>query len=332
MGKQTVILIFTLFLTLFSCKEKQGKLSSVPLNEIVTEIANCNVLMGSAVGIAAQRPEQWDRYDVLRSKATDVELLALTNDTNSVVRCYAFQALVERNSTDLFPVVLRHLSDTATLHTLHGCIGGNQKTGDYFLEAVTEENGNHNFYRLNDKQRITIDSLILFGVGNKLEARDKLLSNLPPLEQYYSRIRQIAVDENNNIAVVTLAKYKKEQDKALIKKLLTDAKSQSYGFAAVVNFPDRSFYHTLEQTLKHEVAKTNTNHSERLKLLYQAIVQYKDQLSRQLFESILQEAKGMQRIYHADYLYQALKFYPSPIYDGLLKPIYSADSTKKSGT
>jgi hypothetical protein len=49
-------------------------------------------------------------------------------------------------------------------------------------------------------------------------------------------------------------------------------------------------------------------------------------------QSVLKEAKGMQSIYHSDYLHQALKKYPAAIYDGLLKPIYVVAPTETSGT
>jgi len=332
MLRQSAILIFAVLVGLFACKGKQDKLSSTSISEIVTAIAKTNVLMGSAVGIAGERPKQWDRYEALHSKATDKELLALTNDTNSVVRCYAVQALAERKKIDLFPVALRHLSDTALVHTLYGCWGGSQKVGDFFLETITEKSGDDKISRLSEKQRVIIDSLLLFDSGNKLEARDKLLSEIQPLEKYYTRIRQIATEENDKMAIVTLSKYRKQQDKPLIGQLLKDPISQRYGFASVVNFPDASFFPVLQQTLRNEVTKDNGNHDERLQLLYQAIVQYKDQPSRQLLQSVLNETKGMQSIYHKDYLHQALTKYPATIYGGLLKPIYSGIPIEKSGT
>jgi hypothetical protein len=61
------------------------------------------------------------------------------------------------------------------------------------------------------------------------------------------------------------------------------------------------------------------------------IFKYKDQPSRQLLKFVLNEAKGMQSIYHSDYLQQALKLYPATIYDGILKPIFSSTPTEKSG-
>ena len=133
------------------------------------------------------------------------------------------------------------------------------------------------------------------------------------------------------MAVVALSKYRKQQDKLLIEQLLNDLNSQTYGFAAIVNFPDPSFFPVLQQALHVEVTKNNDGDNKRLQLLYQAIVQYKNQPSRQLLQSVLDEAKGIQSIYHSDYLHQALKLYPATIYDGLLKPIFSSSPTAKSG-
>ena len=327
-----VILVFAVLVGLFACKGKQDKLSSASISEVVRDIAKTNVLMGGAVGIAAERPMQWDRYEVLRSKGTDKELLTLTNDTNAVVRCYAFQALAARRTTDLFSIVVQHLSDTAAVYTLYGCLGGSQKAGDFFLEIITEIRGNGKFHQLNEAQKATIDSLLLFDSDNKLDARDKMLSEIEPIEKYYTRIRQIATEENNKVAVVALSKYRKQQDKPLIEQFLKDPNSQRYGFAAVRNFPDASFFPVLQQALSNDVTKDNGGNDERLQLLYQAIVQYKDQPSRQLLKFVLNEAKGMQSIYHSDYLQQALKLYPATIYDGLLKPVFSSTPTEKSGT
>jgi len=332
MLRLSFILIFALLVGLFTCKGKQDKLSSASINEITIEIAKTNVLMGGAVGIAGERPKQWDRYEFLRLKATDRELLALTNDTNAVVRCYAFQALATRSKTDLFSIVVQHLSDTACVHTLYGCLGGSQKSGDFFLETITEIRGNNSFQRLTEMQKAIIDSLLLFDNGSRLEARDKLLVEIEPLEKYYKRIKQLATAENNKVAFVALSKFKKQEDKPLIEQLLKDTDSQTYGFSAVVNFPDRSFFPVLQQTLRNEVTKENNGNDKRLQMLYQAIVQYKDQTSRQLLQSVLREAKGMQSIYHSDYLHQALKKYPAAIYDGLLKPIYAVAPTETSGT
>jgi hypothetical protein len=308
---------------LFACKGKQENHVSKSISEIVKDIAKTNILMGYAVGMGGERPEQWDRYEALCSGATDNELLALTNDTNSVVRCYAFQALAGKKTTDLFHVMLKHLADTAVVHQLYGCLGRSQKVGDFFLETVTDTSDNDRVWKLNVNQKAVIDSLLIFEKGNDLEARDRLLTEIEPEERYYKRLRKFITAQNNELLVVALSKYRKPQDKHLIEVLIRDPYRQTNGFTAVRNFPDRSFFPVLEETLKNEVRANNSGNDVRLQMLYEAIVQYKDKASRQLLMSVLSEAKNMQYIYHSDYLQMALKKYPATIYEGLVKPVFT---------
>lgn len=317
------LLSFAVVIALLACKGKQKgrpSRSTSPIGAIVLEIAKTNVLMGSAVGIAGTRPEQWDRYEALRSKATDTELLALSSDTNAVVRCYAFQALAEKKYFDVYPVVVRHLSDTVTVHTLYGCLGGSEKVGDFMLGKVYSKYSSDMSFHLSPAQRATVDSLLLYGVDNRLDTRDLVISRIDPLERYYIRIRQLATVEKNDTAITALSKYRKQQDIPVIKELLKDPGRQELGFAAAKNFPDRFFYPYLEKALKNKIVSGKT---DGLQELYYAIVQYKDQASRQLLKYALGKAKDMQYIYHSDCLNQALREYPSEIYEGIVKPIYT---------
>ena len=72
-------------------------------------IAEINEVMGSHVGEGGVQSNQYDHYTFLYDKATNLELIELTNHPNGVVRCYAFQGLGERDSISLFPFVLAHL-------------------------------------------------------------------------------------------------------------------------------------------------------------------------------------------------------------------------------
>src|SRR5687768_2903466 len=101
MIKQHLILSSFLLLGLLACKEHENRSSSKSISQLTNEIAKDNVLKGSAVGIAGEKPEQWKRYEELKSWTTEADLIALTNDTNAVLRCYAFQALAEKGTTDL---------------------------------------------------------------------------------------------------------------------------------------------------------------------------------------------------------------------------------------
>lgn len=334
--RKVSLLFFAVVITLLACKGKQeGRPSandviresglssdkrSLSFRAIVTEIAKTNVLMGRAVGFAGSRPEQWDRYVALRSMATDEELLALTSDTNAVVRCYAFQALAEKNKYGLFIVVLRHLSDTAKVHTLYGCLGGSEKVGDFILGKISSRCGSDGNFCMSSSQRAIVDSLLLYGSDNRLDARERLLVEMKPLVKYYIPVRRLVTEGCSKTAIVALSKYRKQQDIPLIKELLKDASSQELGFVAVKNFPDRSFYTYLEKALKDKIENSKDGG---LQELYYALVQYKDSASKQLLKYALSEAKDMQYIYNSDCLSQALREYPAKIYEGIVKPIYT---------
>jgi hypothetical protein len=329
-----VLLLSAFVIVLVACKDKQEGRPPVrevlrglglvhdtfSLKSLVKDIAKTNVLMGGAVGIDGRRPDQWNRYEVLCSKATNEELFTLTSDTNAVVRCYAFQALAEKNYVDVFPVVIRHLSDTAIVHTLYGCLGGSEKVGDFMLNKVYSRCGNDYNRHLDVEERATVDSLLIYGSDNRLEMRDEVISRIDPIERYYIRIRQLATVEKNKEAFLTLSKYRKKQDIPIIKELLDDPGRQEFGFAAVKNFPDQSFYPYLEKAIKDNIKNGKGNGMQEL---YCAIVQYKNKTSRELLKFALREAKDMEYIYHSDWLSQALSIYPAEIYEGIVKSIYT---------
>lgn len=318
--KRISFLSFVVVIILLACKGKQEGRPSISLKALIADIAKENVLMGGAVGIDGGRPEQWNRFDLLRAKATDQELIALTDDTNAVVRCYAFQALAEKNYIDVYPIVICHLSDTAKVHTLNGCLIGSKKAGDFMLEEVYSKCGQDGNRHLNTNQRAMVDSLLIYGNDNRLDTRNMVLSRIEPLQRYYIGVRRLATVEKNTAAVVALSKYRKKNDIPVIKEFLNDPGGQKLVFAAVKNFPDPSFYPYLEKALKDEIKNDNENDVQEL---YYAIVQYKNKASRELLKFALSEAKDMKYIYHSDYLSQALREYPAPIYEGLVKPIYT---------
>jgi hypothetical protein len=206
------------------------------------------------------------------------------------------------------------------VHTFNGCLSGSEKAGDFMLEQVYSKCGMDYNRHLDPEQRATVDSLLIYEKDNRLKWRDKVLSRIEPLKRYYIGVRRLATVEKNKAAIEALSKYKKQQDIPVIKELLTDSNNQEFGFEAVKNFPDRSFYPYLEKALKDEIKNGIDNDMQEL---YYAIVQYKNKASRQLLKFALSEAKDMQYIHHSDYLSQALREYPAPIYEGLIKPVYT---------
>ena len=304
-----VIIIFLILL--YSCngryRHSENPFSRYNLENIVSGISKTNVVMGGAVGIAGARPEQWDRYLALCHKATDTEIINLTNHTNAVVRCYAFDCMLQRKNLDFFNTLLLHLIDTAEVHTLYGCLGGREMVGDYFLQASKGVG-------LNKNQESKIDSILLFDKRASLNARVDLLDSLRPEEKYYQRIREMVRVESFYQATPLLAKYRNKMDIFSIANLLRSQHrdKQLYGLRSVIYFPDSSFFPALEEIVSNE------RQNESLEL-YSALVQYKSRESRNILERELQKVKGMELARRTDLIYQALKRYPDSVYLGVIK-------------
>jgi hypothetical protein len=339
MSYKSSILLFLLLLALYSCKSsiRQAEAPAYPalpgsVDSLADALAKDNMLNSAAVGIAGVKTEQWKRFERLSRIATDKELVALTGHRNAVVRCYAFKALVKRQHIDPFPILLRHLSDTAYVSTLNGCSGVEQKAGDFFLERLTAGPEGSAGYRLTKSQKATVDSILIFDKNNSLDAKTALLLSLPPESKYYGRLRQMATVEQNMEALIPLARYQKPQDKPLIKHLLkqADPRLQYYGLAAVVHFPDPSFFPLLKKIAEHELQKETVSNGQQAAMLHMAIVRYKDHPSRALLDKVLKESRGPAFIYHADCIHQALKEYPHPIYNGLLDQVSKRLYTRRS--
>lgn len=81
--------------------------------------------------------EQYKRFKMLCNKASDKELLQLTNDTNAVVRCYAFEGLSKRKVMFMESVLKEHLNDTASVKTQFGCLGTPEEVNLIFLSIAS---------------------------------------------------------------------------------------------------------------------------------------------------------------------------------------------------
>ena len=85
------------------------------IDSLVTDIAIENMLNDEGVGIGWSQNDQWERYIKLSEVATEEALVKLTDHENAVVRGYSFQALAKNKSSQVFPILINHLADTATV-------------------------------------------------------------------------------------------------------------------------------------------------------------------------------------------------------------------------
>lgn len=318
-------IMIVLLVNNFSNAQHDTELSP-QIRNTVSKIAQDNMYKSSAIGYGGARPEQWDRFEKLKQNATDQELITLTDHKNPAVRSYAFQALAERNSNSIFEILLNHLTDTAQLQTFQGCIVSSQTVGDFFLDVVTPPYISPTAYKLNRKQRKTVDSLLLYDDNARIENRAKLLENLEIDDSNYERIRKIYMEEKDPSALVALSKFNLEQDKQFIIDWLikTKTREQYQGLKAARNFIDDDIYAYLIKIHAQEIKKPGGFNYPLIRMLYFVLVQYQTEETRELIEMSL-KTKGATYTYHSRYIWLALEKYPNPIFEGLQKKIKMSD-------
>ena len=114
------------------------------INNIANKLRKENqVHFGYPVGIAG-RPETDNKYYKLylklKDKATDDELIQLTNDTVECIVVYSFEILWQRQNSRLKNIFLKHQNDTTFFWTAAGCTGMLDRINWFMLRRL---NPNH---------------------------------------------------------------------------------------------------------------------------------------------------------------------------------------------
>jgi hypothetical protein len=212
MRNWTTILFLLFTLTSFGQANFDKSKISEETQGIVNDIEKINMVMS---GYGDDQPEQYYNFMKLKDNATKDEKKELTNHPNPTVRCYAFWALSHDHSVDLFSIVLSHISDSAYVETIFGCLGGGEPVGDFFISLVTPGEVDLEVKKLDSTQIAILDSILIF-TPNSLWAKSTALNRVELTEGVYPKIRELVINNHSQNALVTLARYQKEQDVELI--------------------------------------------------------------------------------------------------------------------
>lgn len=325
-------LLFSLFIFVsYGQFQFNDKLISNKTNLIIKEIEKVNELMGEMVYANGRRPKQWDNFEKLKKNVSKKELIELTNHPNGVVRTYSFWALSYKKEVDLFPIVKKHIYDTLRIQTQFGCIGDYEMVGDYFINIMTPEIFDNKSKKFNKKEIKELDSLLIY-TPNNLKSRFFAIANAEPTENLYPIIRELVIKENNQSALISLAKYKKEQDIELIinnrdKTNTFPESGYEYSFIAMEIFPRDEYFQVLESRLKNTYDEKYF--SIEWRELYSVIASYKNEKSLQLLKTTLNEIKESElKDSHIRYIWEAILFHKDKIYDELYWKIWEEEKFK----
>lgn len=293
---------------------------SVRTAQIVHHIGKVNQLMGSAVYLSGMRPAQYDNFEALRKQATAAELKELTEHPNGVVRCYAFWALSHVPDVELLPIVVAHIPDTARVKTQFGCLGGTEQVGDFFISVVSPGSGDLASRKLTEAESEHLDS-VLIHTPNALYARGRAIGHAKLTEQFHARMQELVVTDNDQAALVALARFNRKQDIPLILKAARRNKAEDldhFTYQAISQFPDEAFFPFLVGSLNTAMRDKGGWRTE-WRPLYAAIASFRnDEALRLLRLPFTQVSKANIRDYHLNFLFEAIQRFPAPVYDELL--------------
>ena len=129
------------------------------------------VHFGNPVGFAGRREtnnKYYRKYLKLQKRASDRELLALTNDNSKEIVIYAVTILHSRQYTDLKAIFFEHQNDTAWYWTASGCTGVLNRVNWYMLRLLRPDQGS------NSKNSMTKDEYNLY--CDKFHKRDEVFT------------------------------------------------------------------------------------------------------------------------------------------------------------
>ena len=287
--------------------------------KVVRIMAYLNAVKGDEIcqGGVPVEPYEYENFRKLKRRATKAELIALTNFPNPAVRCYAFWALSLDHTIDLFPIVLDHIKDTAIVDCMSEAI----PVGDFFIEVVKQ------YVDLDSKvldynEMLMLDSMLLY-MPNNLLAKTKVIYSAEPKETIYPRIRELVTEDHYQEALVTLAKYQKEQDVELILNKLENGLYEESGFVilcqVIAEFPHPDFFPFLEENLQKAIKRSFYYKNQEF---YKAIASYKNEEAAKLLKVPLTEVKNrLTRKTHINMIFNAIRIYDAPVYNELFRQL-----------
>lgn len=319
----TIALLLCLFLQ--SCKDKAPS-----LDKLVKEMADYKMFEYKFVGLTADSSLQWARYETLLAKSSESELLQLCENESPVVRSYAFQGLVEKNSSAIFEIMTKHISDTGEFDRTMGCMVDPCYVTDFYLEQIGYfPYDSSTSYKITFQQREFLDSLMLYGDEIKLRmtnynkirlrSRDYMLENLTHKDTYYNRLREIVLAGVIE-ALPALAKYKNPNDIAVIKNVYETEGliGEDFVFDAIINFPHPDLFDIVEKEVTNDLRHDNYFDGSSYKY-YKALIQYKTSKTRELLALTLSKKVSDNQERRTKSVKYLISNNPDKIFVGLVK-------------
>jgi hypothetical protein len=296
---------------------------------VVKEMADYKMFEYKFVGLTADSSLQWARYETLLAKSSESELIHLCDNESPVVRSYAFQGLVEKKSSKIFDVLIKHIHDTSEFDRTTGCMVGPSYVTEFYLEQVGYfPYDSTSKYKISTQQRNYLDSLMLYGDEIKLRmtnynkirfsSRDYMLEHLMNKETYYNRLKEIVLAGVIE-ALPALAKFKNSNDISIIKNIY-EAEGligKDFVFDAITYFPHPDLFDIVEKEVTNDLLYDNYFDGPSFRY-YKALIQYKTPRSKELLAQTISKNESDNEERRAKNVKYLISKNPDKMFDGLL--------------
>ena len=115
--KKNLLLLFLFLLSQYSFAQANNE----KLDSLVSTFSNSVTVSGYSKGIAGIISEEYLAYNELFKVASNEQLIALTDHSNGIVKCYAFLALAQKDKRLAKDIAIKHEEDNQQIEVLKGC-------------------------------------------------------------------------------------------------------------------------------------------------------------------------------------------------------------------
>ena len=192
-------------------------ISCYDVDSLVNSIAKANIVTCESVGFAGSPSGVYKDFERLKRKATKEELIGLTHHDSVAVAVYAAYALIDRELIDSDKLLEQFLDNPKEVSTMCGCLLSSSTTPSeiyhrYWSERFEFPNEEDYENRVFNDSKILqrMDSLILFSGNNDWLLMTRALENREYSGVYLERIKELAFDENEFVALKYVFKNLKE--------------------------------------------------------------------------------------------------------------------------
>ncbi len=221
MIKQIFYLSFLLLTPSFAAaqKVKSKSMKTETIEELVMEIAKNNVFCSILTS-------QFERFELLKQKASKPELVRLTKDSNAVVACYAGFALIDLQYEDLASIYGYFATHSKMIRVLLGCNSGYSDSGTLFYDYYIKNSDfqPHSTHIVDTKTLFLLDSINIF----VMNGGEKSFKNSLFPTHFLKRIEFLAFEEEREDALEYLSRWYEQRYKSKIDRTMRKIDSLAF--------------------------------------------------------------------------------------------------------